>query len=85
MTGFTGQVWALLAAIAAAGILSLLHYIAASVRNATYIHDLRVRVAAIRKDQSERLQALADAADAAELEARSVQPKTSMPPYKKAA
>jgi hypothetical protein len=68
MMAFSGQVWVMLAIVAGVGVLSVLHYMAASLRNATYVHDMKVRVSSLRKEQAERLQALADAADAAERE-----------------
>ena len=63
-----------LAITAGVGVLSLFHYLACSLRNTTHVHDMRVRVAALRKDQAERLQALADAADAAEQEGMKFRP-----------
>lgn len=64
MATLGSQVWVVLAVIAGAGVLGVLHYLAASLSNATYLHDMKVRVAALRKDQAERLQALAEAEEA---------------------
>jgi hypothetical protein len=72
MVGFSGQVWLILAMVAGAGVLSVLHYMAASLRNATYVHDMKVRVSTLRKEQAERLQALTDAAEAAERESMAI-------------
>ena len=72
MSGFTGQVWVVLAVVASVGVLSVLHYLAASLRNGTYVHDMRVRFDAIRKEQAERMQALADATAAAERESMAI-------------
>ena len=41
---------------------------ASSVHNITHVHDMRVRVATLRKEQAERLNALARAAEEAERE-----------------
>ena len=68
MAGFSGQVWVLLAVVAGVGVLSILHFMAASLRNVTYLHDMRVQVNSLRKQQAERLQALAEAAATAERE-----------------
>jgi hypothetical protein len=59
------QVWVVLAIVAATGVLSILHYVATTLGNAAYVHDLKVRVNSIRRDQAQRLQALNDAAEAA--------------------
>jgi hypothetical protein len=74
LTGFGAQVWVVLAVVAGTGVLCLLHFMASSIRNVTYVHDMRVRVSNLRKDQAERLQALADAAEAAELAAQRAAP-----------
>jgi cell division protein FtsW (lipid II flippase) len=66
MATLGGQVWVILAVTAGVGVLGILHYVAASFHNATYVHDMRVRIAALRKNQAERLQALAEATQAAE-------------------
>jgi hypothetical protein len=72
MAGFAGQLWVVLAVAAGIAVLSVLHYLACSIRNTTYVHDMRVRVATIRKDQAERVQALADATAAAERESMKI-------------
>jgi hypothetical protein len=72
MATLTSQVWVVLAVIAGVGVLSILHYIAATFSNAAYVHDLRVRVSAIRKDQAERLKAITEAAEAAERESMAI-------------
>lgn len=72
MAGFSGQVWVVLAIVAGVGVLSILHFLASSIRNDTYVHDMRVRVAGIRKEQAERLQALAEATAAAERESMAI-------------
>jgi hypothetical protein len=66
MSGLAEQVWVVFAVVAGVGVLSLLHFVASSLGNAAYVHDMRVRVAALRKERMERLQAITDAADAAE-------------------
>ena len=72
MDGLSGQVWVVLAIVAGVGVLSVLHILAASLRNAAYVHEMRVRVSTLRKDQAERLQALADASEAADNESRKI-------------
>jgi hypothetical protein len=72
MAAFSGQVWVILTVVAGVGVLSILHFLASSIRNNTYVHDMRVRVAGIRKEQAERLQALAEASAAAERESMAI-------------
>ena len=69
------QVWTVLAIVAGIGVLSILHYVASSLGNEAYIHDLKVRVSSIRKEQAERIRALNDAADAAARESMAIAAK----------
>ena len=57
-----GQLWVVLIILGAIGLLAVLHCAAASLRNAEYIHEIKIKVAGIRKDQLERLNALAEQA-----------------------
>jgi hypothetical protein len=57
-----GPLWVVIAVITGASVISILHCAATSVRNTTYLHDLRVRVAGLRKEKLERLKALAESA-----------------------
>lgn len=69
------QVWVVLAIVAGIGVLSILHHVACTLGNAIYVHDLKVRVNTIRKDQAERIKALNDAADAAVRESMAISAK----------
>jgi uncharacterized iron-regulated membrane protein len=60
MTTFPDEVWTLLAIAAIAGILGILHLLATAVGHETYVHDLRVKVNTLRRDQLERLRRLAE-------------------------
>lgn len=62
MGGFSGQVLVVLAIVVAVGVLAVLHSLAAAVRNDTHLHDLRIRVNQLRKEQLQRLQRLAERA-----------------------
>jgi hypothetical protein len=53
----TSPLWAVVAMIAGVALLAFLHFLAAGLRNVTYIHDTRVRVAALRQDRLARLTA----------------------------
>lgn len=48
------QAWTVLAIIAGVAVLSVLHVIAAQVRNHHQVHDLRVRVNQLRAGQVEK-------------------------------
>jgi len=50
-----GPVWTLAAVLAGIGVLALLHFMAAGLRNVTHIHDMRVKVGTLRKERVERL------------------------------
>ena len=54
MEGAGGQLWTVLAVVAGVGVLALLHFLASGLRNATNLHDVRVKVARLRKDRLER-------------------------------
>lgn len=53
------QVWLVLAVIAGVAVLALLHFMAAGLKDVTYIHDMRVKMATLRKERLDRLNALA--------------------------
>jgi uncharacterized membrane protein len=55
-----GQVWLVLAIVAGLAVLALLHFIAAGLKDVTYIHDMRVKVASLRKERLERIAAAAN-------------------------
>jgi uncharacterized membrane protein len=55
-----GQVWLVLAIVAGLAVLALLHFIAAGLKDVTYIHDMRVKVATLRKERLERIAAAAN-------------------------
>jgi hypothetical protein len=74
------QVWVVLAIIAGIGVLSILHHVATTLGNAAHVHDLKVRVNTIRKDQAERIKALNDAADAAARESMAISAKLNKRP-----
>ena len=74
------QVWVVLAIVAGIGVLSILHHVASAVGNAAHVHDLKVRVNSIRKDQAERIKALNDAADAAARESMAMAAKLNKRP-----
>ncbi|HYE61365.1 MAG TPA: hypothetical protein VD997_05160 [Phycisphaerales bacterium] len=54
-----GPVWTLAIILTAIGLLALLHFMAAGLRDVTYIHDMRVRVGTLRKERLDRLQRMA--------------------------
>lgn len=60
MNTFPDEVWTLLAIAAIAGVLGLLHLLATTVGNETYVHDLKVKVNTLRLDQLNRLRKLAE-------------------------
>jgi hypothetical protein len=74
------QVWVVLAIVAGVGVLCILHHVATALGNAAHVHDLKVRVNAIRKDQAERIQALNEAADAAVRESMAISAKLNKRP-----
>ena len=55
--GASGQVWLVLAVVAGVGVLALLHFIACGLKDVTHIHDMRVKVAGLRKDRIDRIAA----------------------------
>ena len=55
-----GPFWAVITIMAGVSVLALLHFLAAGLRNATYVHDMRVKVATVRKERLERLKASAE-------------------------
>jgi hypothetical protein len=57
MDALMGPLWAVVAILAGVALLALLHFLAAGLRNVTYLHDMRVRVAALRQDRLTRLSA----------------------------
>lgn len=54
-----GPVWTLAALLTGIGLLALLHFMAAGLRDVTHIHDMRVRVAGLRQERLARLQRMA--------------------------
>lgn len=48
MVGLTGEVWAAVAVVAAAGVLAMLHSLATHISNQKLAHDTRVKVARLR-------------------------------------
>lgn len=57
MDNLGGQVWVLLAVIAFAGVLAVLHCIGAAVQDAADLHDLKARCAKVREEQLARMKA----------------------------
>ena len=55
MEPLADKAWVILLIIAALAMLGLLHCVASCVRNATQVHDLRVRVNTLRNQQLARL------------------------------
>lgn len=55
MEPLADKAWVLLLIVAAIAMLGLLHCVASCVRNATQVHDLRVRVNTLRNQQLDRL------------------------------
>jgi hypothetical protein len=55
-----GQVWLVLAVVAGLAVLALLHFIASGLKDVTYIHDMRVKVASLRKERLDRIAAAAN-------------------------
>lgn len=53
------QVWLVLAVVAGVAVLALLHFIASGLKDVTHIHDMRVKVAALRKERIDRINAAA--------------------------
>ncbi|MDX2132662.1 MAG: hypothetical protein SFY69_11490 [Planctomycetota bacterium] len=62
MEEFSGPAWVVLAIIAFAAVVGILHSVAAAARNDIYLHDLRVQVNRLRQEQFDRLRKLADSA-----------------------
>ncbi|CAG0948450.1 hypothetical protein PHYC_00029 [Phycisphaerales bacterium] len=82
MGAFSGQVVVVLAVILGIAVLAILHSLATGVRNDTYLHDLRLRVSLLRKEQLERLQRLAERATS---QPRTASHPPTQPPQRKAA
>lgn len=60
MGEFSGPIWAVLAIVAFAGVVGILHSMAAAAQNDIYLHDLRAQVQRLRTEQLERLKRLAE-------------------------
>lgn len=60
MNGLSGQFLTLLAIVGGLGVLGILHVMATAVRHDTELHDLKLRVHTLRREQMERLKKLAE-------------------------
>lgn len=82
---FSGALWFVVAALAVFAGLGVLHVLACAVRDETRVHDLRVRVAALRREQLERLQRLAERAGAVTVDESLSASLRPVQPHRKAA
>ncbi len=64
MASLADQFWVVVSVLAAVCCVGVLHCIAGAVRNETYLHDLKVRVAALRAEKLRRLRESQDERDA---------------------
>jgi hypothetical protein len=55
-----GPVWTMAAVLTGIGLLALLHFMAAGLRNVTHLHDMRVKVGSLRQERAERLRTKAE-------------------------
>ncbi|MFA6046395.1 MAG: hypothetical protein WC718_15530 [Phycisphaerales bacterium] len=60
MEAFSGQVMVVLSIVGGLGVLGILHVMATAVRHDTELHDLKLRVHRLRREQMERLRRMAE-------------------------
>lgn len=60
MDGLSGQFLTLLVIVGGLGVLGILHVMATAVRHDTELHDLKLRVHTLRREQMERLKRIAE-------------------------
>lgn len=60
MESLASQVWVVLAVVGAVAVLSVLQCVAASIQNATYMHDLKVKVATLRRDRLAQMKEISE-------------------------
>ncbi len=60
MDVLSGPVWVVLAVLAAVTAMAVLQVLTSAIKRETFMHDLRLRVAGLRKEQLARLRRLAE-------------------------
>lgn len=60
MEAFSGQVVVVLAIVGGLGVLGILHVMATAVRHDTELHDLKLRVQNLRREQMEKMRRMAE-------------------------